>query len=102
MSIVNLVSGGLDSALVGVLTREQKIKQFPLFVDYGQRSGEREWKACQAVHERLNLPKPRRIDVRGFGSLIPSGLTNRSLRVRADAFTPGRNLLFLLLGAAYA
>jgi 7-cyano-7-deazaguanine synthase len=34
--------------------------------------------------------------------LIRSGLTDRTLRIVEDAFTPGRNMLFLLIGAAYA
>jgi 7-cyano-7-deazaguanine synthase len=38
----------------------------------------------------------------GFGRRVPSGITSRKLRIREDAFLPGRNLLLLLVGAAYA
>ena len=38
MSIVTLVSGGLDSTLVALLTRDAGIQQHPLFIDYGQRA----------------------------------------------------------------
>ena len=38
MSIVTLVSGGLDSTLVAKLAQEQGLQIFPLFVDYGQRA----------------------------------------------------------------
>jgi 7-cyano-7-deazaguanine synthase len=38
----------------------------------------------------------------GFGKTIPSGITDRRLRINEDAFLPGRNLLFVLAGAAYA
>lgn len=102
MALVNLVSGGLDSTLVGVLAREEGLCVHPVFIDYGQRSGSDEWHACQLVHSRLGLARPRRIDVSGFGSAILSGLTSREQDVRSQAFTPGRNLLFLLLGSAYA
>ena len=102
MSLVILVSVGIDSSLVALLAKEEGIQQFPLFVDYGQICGEREWKACVTVHRRLGLPKPVRMHLRGYGRLIASGLTNRKMRLYEDAFLPGRNLLFLLAGSAYA
>lgn len=102
MSLVNLVSGGLDSTLVGVLAREESIEVYPLFIDYGQRAREKEWVTCQQVHARLGLPAPTRMDLSGFGKVICSGLTSEELDVKADAFTPGRNLMFLLMGSAYA
>lgn len=102
MSIVNLVSGGLDSTLMAVLAKEEGVVQYPLFINYGQICARMEWKACQAVHRQHRLPQPVYMDINGFGEIIPSGLTNRSLRVNEDAFLPGRNLLFLLVGASYA
>jgi 7-cyano-7-deazaguanine synthase len=102
MSIVTLVSGGLDSTLMAVLAQEARIAQFPLFVNYGQRSLKRELAACRRSMRNNHLPEPAVANVAGFGTLIRSGLTDRKLHVVEDAFTPGRNLLFLLLGAAYA
>lgn len=102
MSIVSLVSGGLDSTLVGTMIREQGIDNYPLFIDYGQRSAVTEWTTCQAIHEQLKLPKPVRMDLSGFGKVIISGLTSDALHIKDDAFTPTRNLLFLVAGAAYA
>lgn len=102
MSIVTLVSGGLDSTLVAILAREEGLEQYPLFVDYGQRSKDKELAACRAVLARLGLPEPKVAELDGFGSLIRSGLTDPSLRVLEDAFTPGRNLLFLLVASSYA
>jgi 7-cyano-7-deazaguanine synthase len=102
MSIVNLVSGGLDSTLVGVLAREEGIQVHPLFIDYGQRAAAREWKTCQRVHCQLNLPDPVRMDLSGFGKVILSGLTSWDKHIRDDVFTPGRNLLFLVMAGAYA
>lgn len=102
MSLVNLVSGGLDSTLMGVMAREEGVTVHPLFIDYGQRAAEREWESCRHVHDRLDLPAPVRMDLSGFGQVIRSGLTAPELDVKMQAFTPGRNLLFLLMGCAYA
>lgn len=102
MSIVTLVSGGLDSTLVALLAREEGLEQYPLFIDYGQRAKKKELAACRAVLGRLGLPEPKVAELSGFGRLIRSGLTDPSLRVLEDAFTPGRNLLFLLLASTYA
>lgn len=102
MSLVNLVSGGLDSTLVGVMAREEGLAVYPLFIDYGQKANQKEWDTCQLVHSQLGLPKPTRMDLSGFGKVIHSGLTSVEMDVKHDAFTPGRNLMFLLMGSAYA
>lgn len=102
MSIVTLVSGGLDSTLMALMTQETGIEQFPLFVDYGQRARDRELSACQRSMARLGLPTPQVAGLGGYGVLIRSGLTDPRLHAVEDAFTPGRNMLFLLVGAAFA
>ncbi len=102
MSLVTLVSGGLDSTVMAVLSKKSGVQQFPLFIDYGHRACVQEWKTCQTVFRKLRLPKPVRADLSGYGALIPSGLTSRRLDVVGRAFLPGRNLLFLLLAASYA
>ena len=102
MSVVTLVSGGLDSSLIAVLAKEEGLEQFPLFIDYGQRARDKELGACSGVLARLHLPAPAVADLNGFGSLIRSGLTDPTLDVVGDAFTPGRNMLFLLVAASYA
>jgi 7-cyano-7-deazaguanine synthase len=102
MSIVALVSGGLDSTLVARLAREEGLVQYPLFIDYGQRSRDRELAACRRAMKELGLPEPVIAELGGYGRLIRSGLTDLNLRIIEDAFTPGRNMLFLLTAAAYA
>lgn len=102
MSLVTLVSGGLDSSLMSILAAEEGLKIHPLFINYGQLCVDREWAACLRVHKEFDLPKPVQMDVRGFGKVVPSGLTNSKLRINEDAFLPGRNIIFLLLGASYA
>jgi 7-cyano-7-deazaguanine synthase len=42
------------------------------------------------------------MDPSGYGQVIPSGITNRDLRISEDAFLPGRNMLMMLAGAGYA
>lgn len=102
MSIVTLVSGGLDSTLMALLAKEAGVVQHPLFVDYGQRARTRELAACRAALRRLGLPRPSVVRLAGYARIAPSGLTTPDLDVFENAFTPGRNLLFLLAGAAYA
>ena len=102
MGIVTLVSGGIDSTLMSLMAYEVDATLFPLFIDYGQLGVDKEWEACQRLHERFGLPSVTCLDLSGFGRIIPSGLTNSNLRVNEDAFLPGRNLLFLLAGAAHA
>ncbi len=102
MGIVPLVSGGFDSTLMSLLAHEEGVELFPLFIDYGQLGVEKEWEACQRLHAYFGLPKVIRMDLAGFGRTIPSGLTDKNLRINEDAFLPGRNLLFALAGAAHA
>jgi 7-cyano-7-deazaguanine synthase len=100
--MVNLVSGGLDSTLVGVMACEEGLGVYPLFIDYGQRARKREWETCLRVHTQLGMPNPIKMNLSGFGRVIRSGLTSSEMDIKDDAFTPGRNLLFLLMGSAYA
>lgn len=102
MSIVTLVSGGLDSTLMALLTQEENIQQFPLFIDYGQLNREKELNACLENFKRFKLPTPQVIRLGGFGEVLSSGLTDPNKRIFEDAFLPCRNLLFLTTGAAYA
>ena len=102
MSVVSLVSGGLDSTLMAILIRQERIEQFPLFVDYGQLAKSKEFGACKANFKRHKLPTPKVVNVSQWGRFISSGLTDRRKRIFEDAFLPGRNMMFLLIGASYA
>lgn len=102
MAIVTLVSGGMDSTLMNLLALEEGLDVLPLFINYGQLGLKREWSSCLRIHEECGLPKPARMDLQGYGRLVPSGITNRTMQINEDAFLPGRNLLLLLSGAAYA
>lgn len=54
MSIVSLVSGGLDSSLMSVLAKENGNIQYPLFIDYGQLGIQREWESCKKYMKYLH------------------------------------------------
>ena len=82
--------------------RKRGSNNFPLFVDYGQIARDREFEACEKSMAILGLPIPKVAAIGGYGDLIHSGLTKHHLHIVDDAFTPGRNLLFLLIAAAYA
>ena len=87
---------------MAALAHDEGLKQFPLFIDYGQRSRDQELTACRNAMTILELPDPMVVALGGYGALIKSGLTDSSLHVVEDAFTPGRNMLFLLTASAYA
>lgn len=102
MKLVTLVSGGIDSTLMSVLAQEQNFELHPLFIDYGQLGAKLEWEACVYNHSKHKLPAPKKLAISGFGKTIRSGLTDRRLRVKEDAFLPGRNSLFLLAASSFA
>jgi 7-cyano-7-deazaguanine synthase len=100
--LVTLVSGGIDSTLMSLLAKEQGFELFPLFIDYGQLGAKLEWQACQYNHLKHKLSKPIRMAIRGFGKTVHSGITDKKLRIKEDAFLPGRNSLLLLAASSYA
>lgn len=102
MSIVTLVSGGLDSTVMALLAKEEGLTQFPLFVNYGQLNQEKELSACLFNFQRFGLPTPKVMQLGGYGAVVSSGLTDTHKHISEDAFLPCRNLLFLTVGAAYA
>jgi len=102
MSIVALVSGGLDSLVMCKMLEKEEKDIFPLFIDYGQKAREKEWNACKNILNNSNLPEPVKMDLSGYGQIIKSGLTDPSKDIFREAFTPGRNMLFLVAGASYA
>lgn len=102
MSIVTLLSGGLDSCLMSVLTKEAGREQKPLFINYGQLNFNREYKSVIEHASQFGLQKPTVVDVSGYGKVISSGLTDSSKHIIEEAFLPGRNMLFLLMASSFA
>jgi 7-cyano-7-deazaguanine synthase len=102
MTIVVLVSGGIDSLVMSRIIAEQKEEIIPIFIDYGQLARDKEWAACQSVFQESNLPTPTKVDLSGYGKLISSGITDPRKDIHEQAFLPGRNLLFLIVACSYA
>ncbi|WP_263492929.1 7-cyano-7-deazaguanine synthase [Mesorhizobium sp. CA16] len=78
------------------------IRPLPMFIDYGQINASKEYGSLQQSCEKLGLGSPFTVDLRGYGAGIRSGLTDPTLDIVADAFTPCRNLLFIVMAAAVA
>lgn len=104
---VVLLSGGLDSATVLALAREQGFECFALSVDYGQRH-HAELAAAQRVARELGAQEHRiiHIDLTGFGG---SALTDNNIAVPEKessgiplTYVPARNTIMLSLALAWA
>lgn len=99
---VCLASGGLDSIVCLHLLRKQGIKTLPIFINYGQRNLQQEFRSLTTNLRESKFSRPVVVDVSGFGKVVKTGLTDSTKRVLEDAFTPNRNLLFLVLAASVA
>ncbi len=104
---VVLLSGGLDSATVLAMAREQGFECYALSVDYGQRH-HAELAAAQKVARALGAREHRvvNIDLTGFGG---SALTDANIAVPESAssgipitYVPARNTIMLSLALAWA
>ena len=104
---VILLSGGLDSATVLALARQQAFARYALSVNYGQRH-HAELAAAQRVAQALGTVEQRvvSIDLTGFGG---SALTDARIAVPEQATTgipltyvPARNTIMLSLALAWA
>jgi len=104
---VVLLSGGLDSATVLALAREQGLECYALSVAYGQRH-EVELQAAAAVARSLGAREHRvmRVDLANIGG---SALTDPSIAVPTApaegipiTYVPARNTIMLSLALAWA
>ena len=104
---VVLLSGGLDSATVLALAREQGLECYALSVAYGQRHSV-ELDAAAAVARSLGAREHRvmRVDLAGIGG---SALTDHSIAVPTSpgpgipvTYVPARNTIMLSLAMAWA
>lgn len=104
---VVLLSGGLDSATVLAMAREQGFECYALSVDYGQRH-HAELAAAQKVASVLGAREHRviNIDLTAFGG---SSLTDNKIAVPEHAsvgipstYVPARNTIMLSLALAWA
>ena len=104
---VVLLSGGLDSATVLAMAREQGYEAYALSFDYGQRHRS-ELQAAARVATALGAKEHRvvRLDLTGWGG---SALTDNDIAVPTTpmpgipvTYVPARNTIFLSLALAWA
>lgn len=104
---VVLVSGGLDSATVLAIAREQGWESHALTVDYGQRH-RAELDAAARVAKALGAASHRvvRVELNAFGG---SALTDASIAVPKSptegipvTYVPARNTILLAMALAHA
>lgn len=104
---VILLSGGLDSATVLAMARQQGFNCYALSVDYGQRH-HAELDAARRVSMALGAVEHRvvSIDLTGFGG---SALTDKRIAVPEiesagipSTYVPARNTIMLSLALAWA
>jgi 7-cyano-7-deazaguanine synthase len=99
---VCLASGGLDSSVCLALLTQQGLNPLPIFIDYGQLNCEAEFRALIHNCSVLGVDEPIRLDLSSFGRTLSTGLTDATKHIVDDAFTPCRNLLFIVTAAAIA
>ncbi|MDB5985735.1 MAG: queC [Nevskia sp.] len=108
---VVLLSGGLDSATVLAIAREQGYQTYALSVSYGQRHVA-ELAAARRVAKRLHAADHRLMEV-NLAAVGGSALTDPSIAVPESAnaqtasgipitYVPARNTLFLSLALGWA
>jgi 7-cyano-7-deazaguanine synthase len=108
---VVLVSGGLDSATILAMARQQQFELYAISFDYGQRHRfelEAARKVCAANQVRRHITVP--IDLRAFGgSALTSELDVPKDRTDAElgagipiTYVPARNTIFLSLALGWA
>jgi 7-cyano-7-deazaguanine synthase len=110
-SAVLLLSGGLDSATVGAIAREQGFELYALSFDYGQRH-RFELTASRRVAEWLGVKRHTelKIDLSQFGGSaltaaidVPKGRSHEEMSTGIPiTYVPARNTVFLSLSLAYA
>ncbi len=108
---VVLVSGGLDSATVLALARQQEFELFALSIDYGQRH-RFELEASERVCRSLGVKEHRvfKLDLRQFGgSALTDNIDVPKDRDEAElsdgipvTYVPARNTIFLSLALGWA
>lgn len=106
---VILLSGGLDSATVLAIAREQGFEPYALSVSYGQRHVA-ELAAAQRVADALGAVRHQTMHV-NLDAVGGSALTDRNIDVPESAtpdgsipvtYVPARNTLFLSLSLGWA
>lgn len=109
---VVLLSGGLDSAVVGTIAKCERYDIYALTIDYGQRHA-RELEAAKAVASALRAKEHKvlKVPLDAFGGsaltdpriAVPKGRSMAEIGTGIPStYVPARNTVFLSLGLAFA
>lgn len=106
---VVLLSGGLDSATVLAIARNQGFSCYAMSFDYGQRHAA-ELQAAKNIAQTMGAVEHRIMPI-GLGALGGSALTDNNVSVPEDStaddgipvtYVPARNTVFLALALSWA
>jgi 7-cyano-7-deazaguanine synthase len=98
MRAVCLLSGGMDSAVALSIAKDRGYDLFPLSLNYGQRTKEKEASCAKKISQKLGIRKLQLISLPFLGGLGKSLLTFGG----EDTYVPFRNSILISLATAYA
>lgn len=102
MKVVVLISGGMDSTTTAALYKKFGHEVAGIFVDYGQRTVERERVCAKRFCEQWEIPLVEtKVDLRAIAKSALLG-SNVHFDNQPETTVPGRNALLLAIGAAFA
>ncbi|GAT68771.1 7-cyano-7-deazaguanine synthase [Planomonospora sphaerica] len=103
---VALLSGGPDSVVAAALARESGYRIYGLYINYGQRTGKRDFRQAERTAQWLGVEELRVAYCPFLGKVGGSPLTDLSLRLgddnRSSEYVPFRNTVFCSLAVAWA
>jgi 7-cyano-7-deazaguanine synthase len=102
MKIVCQLSGGADSALALIKTRERwpDAEVHTLFIDYNQVCREQEYRAALSISKKLGIEELHCLRLPNLWK--SGGMIEGEYASEADVYTPLRNLVLLGMSLAYA
>jgi len=102
---IALLSGGPDSVVAAAVARDAGYQLHGLYVDYGQRTAEREHAQALRTAEWLGVQEFRVASCPFIGEVGGSPLTDKRKRLRnnnrASEYVPFRNTVFCSLAVAW-
>lgn len=108
---VVLLSGGMDSALCAIKTRELGYDLAALHLNYGQRTQERELQAFRDLCKYFEIEQKLTVDVSYLSQIGGSSLTDTSIDVQGadlssqeipNSYVPFRNANILAIATSWA
>jgi len=93
--IIVLLSGGMDSSCLIYWLNNNGYSPIALFIDYGQKSRDKEYQAAKAISKSLGISLVKK----SFRFKNNNGLLKDNIK---NYYYPNRNLLLLTLASIYA